>query len=308
MLIRCLLLLAGIASAAPLDPFAGRFRGADIKLALERDGESYKGTITAQGSPFAVVVAKSGTGATGSFEAGGKTYTFALHPAGNGLKLVTEGTTFLLEREAAEAAPAPQATTTKAEPGSIVGMWRNATGYARFNADGTGLVDGVSGRYQFSNGQLAMSSAQDSLTVPAQVNGDVLTLTVNNQQVVLNRSNETPGAAGVRTELVGKWCWLSSLSSSSHTASSSSRCFTLTANGTYTYYGESGSYNPNGSVASQSGDSGTWTATDTSIIAISRSRGRQVYQLEKRNHPKTKDAMIVLDGQPYVTFFNRPRW
>jgi hypothetical protein len=32
-------------------------------------------------------------------------------------------------------------------------------------------------------------------------------------------------------------------------------------------------------------------------------RGTTVYTLEKRNHPKTGDPMLVLNGQPFVTYY-----
>ncbi|HXM34319.1 MAG TPA: hypothetical protein VN920_03980, partial [Pyrinomonadaceae bacterium] len=88
----------------------------------------------------------------------------------------------------------------------------------------------------------------------------------------------------------------------------SSRCITLYANGTYEYYSESSSSNPYGSTASQDSDSGTWQATATSITANSRKHGVLSYSLEKRNHPKTGDAMIVLDGEAFVTSQQRPPW
>jgi hypothetical protein len=37
-------------------------------------------------------------------------------------------------------------------------------------------------------------------------------------------------------------------------------------------------------------------------------QGSGSYVLEKRNHPKNNDPMIVLDGEPYVTYYQKPRW
>ena len=92
-------------------------------------------------------------------------------------------------------------------------------------------------------------------------------------------------------------------------ASQSSRCITLNGNGTYTYAGQSDSYNPYGGATSQSADSGTWTATDTTLTAHSRSGKTTTYGLEKRNHPKNvRDPMIVLDGQTFVTAYNKVPW
>jgi len=55
-------------------------------------------------------------------------------------------------------------------------------------------------------------------------------------------------------------------------------------------------------------DSGTWTAIETTITTVSRSGKTTVYSLEKRNHPKNRDPMIVLDGQTFVTFYDKPPW
>jgi len=93
-----------------------------------------------------------------------------------------------------------------------------------------------------------------------------------------------------------------------HGASMSNRCFTLNANGTYQYYGESDSYNPNGGVTSQSSDSGTWTATETALTTHSSAKGTQVFTLEKRNHPKNNDPMLVVNGQPFVTYYQKAPW
>ena len=195
-----------------------------------------------------------------------------------------------------------------APAGSIVGSWRNATGAARFNADGTGVVDGTPGRYQIRGNQLTMTGAQGQATVQFEVLGDVLTLTVNGLAVSLNRVREETGEGSIHTELVGKWCWIT-VTTANQGAGESSRCITLAGNGTYTRVGESDSYNPNGGAAAQSADSGTWTATETSLTTHSRAGKTTTYRLEKRNHPKNaRDPMIVLDGQAYVTAYSKPPW
>jgi hypothetical protein len=109
-------------------------------------------------------------------------------------------------------------------------------------------------------------------------------------------------------ELVNKWCWIS-VTTANQGARQSSRCITLNGNGTYTRVGESDSYNPYGGASSQSADSGTWTATETTLTTHSRGGKTTTFRLEKRNHPKNvRDPMIVLDGQPYVTAYNKPPW
>jgi hypothetical protein len=122
--------------------------------------------------------------------------------------------------------------------------------------------------------------------LPFEIRGDVLTLTVNGQSVTLNRIKDEAGAGGIRPELVGKWCWIS-VTQALQGARQSSRCVTLNPNGTYFCAGMTDSYNPNGGATSESSDAGTWTATDTTLTAHSRSGKTTVYTLEKRNHPKT---------------------
>lgn len=114
-------------------------------------------------------------------------------------------------------------------------------------------------------------------------------------------------AAGAQ-ELVGKWCKLSTLTTNSG-GSSRSTCFELRADGSYTYQHEGSMSAQAGSTASQSSDAGRWKVSGNQLTAQSRSGTVNTYKLEKRNHPKNKrDPMICLDGECYVTFYNKPPW
>lgn len=289
------------------DPFAGTFQGEQVTLEMTGVKGQYTGTLTIQGDKLPVT-AKSGNGiATGSFDVNGRTYSFTLTPVGSGLKLASDGAEYTLVRTGASAASPTRSESDQPRSGSIVGSWRNSTGWARFNADGTGVVDGQPGRYEIRGNQLTLIGAQGQLTLPFEVRQDSLTLTVNGAPVVLNRVREETGSGSIRPELVGKWCWISVVNAQQG-ARQSSQCVTLEANGAYTYTGGSDSYNPYGGVTTQSADSGTWTATETTITAHSRSGKTTVYTLEKRNHPKNKDPMIVLNGQTFVTYYNKPPW
>ena len=202
----------------------------------------------------------------------------------------------------APAAPAPAA-------GSIVGLWRNGQGSAQFNADGTGSMDGQQGRYTIRGDQLTLIGAQGQLTLGFAINGDQLTLKAPNGNVIaLQRVKEETGPGSIHMELVGKWCWISQVNAQQG-ARQSSRCMTLNGNGSYQYAGQTDSYNPYGGSTSQSGDQGTWTATETTLTARSVSGKITVYRLEKRNHPKNvNDPMIVLNGEAFVTSYNKPPW
>ena len=150
--------------------------------------------------------------------------------------------------------------------------------------------------------------------MPFSLDGDTLTVEFEGREIVYSRvkagskstAGSTPRAEGIIPEFVGKWCYMSNLTGSN--SYMSSRCFTLYANGTYEYSAESSSSGANGGTAGQSYDSGRWTATRNSLTAISNSTGRTVYPIELRNHPKTGDAMIVVDGDAYVTATQRRPW
>jgi hypothetical protein len=113
-------------------------------------------------------------------------------------------------------------------------------------------------------------------------------------------------------ELVGKWCKVSTLSTSTG-GSSRSTCFELRPDGTYTYQHE-GSMSAQapgmwGGTASQGSDAGRWHLKGNQLVAQSRSGATNAYTLEKRNHPKNKrDPMICLNGECFVTFYNRAPW
>jgi hypothetical protein len=107
--------------------------------------------------------------------------------------------------------------------------------------------------------------------------------------------------------MVGKWCLISVINAQGG-GRTSDQCVTLAADGTYQYFGQVESSNPNGATGSQTGDAGTWTATETTLTAHSRRGTTVTYTLEKRNHPKTGDPMLILNRQPFVTYFQHTPW
>ena len=115
--------------------------------------------------------------------------------------------------------------------------------------------------------------------------------------------------AGGGQELAGKWCKMTSFNATSGGGSSRSTCFELRPDGTYTYQHEGSMSGTTGSMASQSNDAGRWKVSGNQLTAQSRSGQVNTYTLEKRNHPKNKrDPMICLDGECYVTFYNKLPW
>ena len=122
------------------------------------------------------------------------------------------------------------------------------------------------------------------------------------------KTSAKASSGGGAQELVGKWCKMSTLTTNTG-GSSRSTCFELRADGSYTYQHEGSMSAQSGSTASQSHDAGRWKVSGSQLIARSQRGTVNTYALEKRNHPKNKrDPMICLDGECYVTFYNKQPW
>jgi hypothetical protein len=199
-------------------------------------------------------------------------------------------------------------------PSGIVGRWQSPDSEVNINADGTLTIDGTPFRYAIAGKVFTLIGADGSLPMPFELTADRLTVVMNGETIVLQRraagTSGTPGAGGATggQELVGKWCYVSSMTAVSGGGRMSDECFTVHANGTYQYYAETSSSGPNGSAVSQQSDGGTWSLNDSSLIVNSRSQGRSVYTLTKRNHPRTNDPMVCLDGRCFVTYGPKPPW
>jgi hypothetical protein len=196
---------------------------------------------------------------------------------------------------------------------ALIGAWRGREGNLLVKNDGILIYKGETYNYTIQNKMINLTNNEESLLVPYQLTNDTLVVEVNDQPMTFTRTSEDElGTESHQTnsnghDLVGKWCYMANVNASNG-GRMSNRCFTLYENGTYEYYSETSSSGAYGSSASQESDSGTWTATETSITANSQSMGTITYSLEKRNHPKTGDPMLVIDGDAYVTFNQRPSW
>lgn len=202
---------------------------------------------------------------------------------------------------------------------NLLGVWSGNGETIEFKSNGQCLYLGNTLNYQANQGHITLGTNQGSVMFTYNIQGDKLTLGANGQQVVYNRGANAAGApqatggkGAVTAELVGKWCWTNT-NSYSNGGSSSSSCIVLNADGTYEYSSESSrSVNADtfyGGTNSQGYDRGTWYVQGDRIFYNSQTRGQGSYRLEKRNHPKNvNDPMIVLDGEPYVTAYQRPPW
>lgn len=224
----------------------------------------------------------------------------------------------------------------KTQQNKIQGTWHNnADGYQMtliLNADGSGEFDGEAIKYIAKDGKFAMTIVAESETLnySYSLNGNSLTMSGGDLEgpVIFNRAgtateqsatpstvqsnNSNSDGKRVAQELVGKWCYVN-VNSTNSGGSSTEQCITLRADGTYEYYGEtSRTVNTNayaGGTNSQNSDRGTWTYDGARVYySSSVGAGSGSYVLEKKNHPKNNDPMIVLDGTAYVTYYQKSPW
>lgn len=225
----------------------------------------------------------------------------------------------------------PTEKTAIAEKGSkaekLIGKWTTEGADIEFRSGGKGIYNGNPFTYTVSGNTLTSTDNTGSNVFFFMFLGEGLSLSGAGVNVVMQRghggykaetniANNNNSAAnnsggGIDPSIVGKWCWVKA-SGNTQASSSSSKCINIFGNGTYTYASEGsisgyggGGY---GGSSSQSADNGTWKIVGNKIHVNSRSQGFQVLSFEKRNHPKNGDPMIVIDGDTYVTYTQKPSW
>lgn len=212
-------------------------------------------------------------------------------------------------------APGAQPPSSKADAG-LIGVWSGNGETIEFKSNGQCVYIGNTFPYEVSQGHIILTTTQGQVMFAYAIKGNQLNLTANGQQVSYSRgaanttsgASQNPAGGNIAPELVGKWCYMSnSLNSSTN------KCITLNADGTYIYNSESSRTvsTPDlyGGTASQGGDRGTWYVQGDRIYYNSQTQGQGSYRLEKRNHPKNVgDPMIVLDGEAYVTATLKAPW
>src|SRR5688572_14456539 len=162
----------------------------------------------------------------------------------------------------------------KEEPKNLlVGNWvcEDDGTKVEIRPNGTLTIDGTEYAYKLKNSVINVVGEDGAMAIPFQLEGDTLTVSVEGREMVYTRvkagaKSGVQGSsgfgtydhqvAGVMQALVGKWCYMSSLTGSN--SYMSSRCFVLNANGTYEYSAESSTSGAAGSTAGQSYDSGRW--------------------------------------------------
>jgi hypothetical protein len=211
--------------------------------------------------------------------------------------------------------PMSAQTSATAEQG-IVGVWANYGETIEFKSDGHIVYQGQQYSYTVNTDRINVSTGQGDLVMAYKLAGSQLHLTLNGQNLVYERGKAGSVSQGTRGRAVdqsmqGKWCYVNVTNTNSGGVSSDA-CITLNADGTYQYYSErSMSANTNtfsSGTSSQNSDRGTWWVDGDKIYYQSQTQGQGSYTLQKVNHPKTGDPMIVLDGSAYVTFYNKAPW
>lgn len=312
-------------SPALAGAWEGSYAGQSLALVLKADGSG-----TLNGQPFNYAV----RGRNLVAEAGGEVYVYSFSLEGDRLTIsggvfADSSVTFTRKGAAgvgdATGVGGGGARSSGAGGGSraggasggggLVGRWRSSEATVHIRDDGTLVLNGETLRYRVRGNTLTISGDEGSADIPFKLAGDTLTVEFQGREIVYKRVAEgeeesaaVGGSGGRPRELVGKWCYQSSVNTGSAGGRMTNICFELSADGRYTYQGETSSSGPAASSASQSYDEGTWTATAATITAHSRSGRTTTFRLEKRNHPKTGDPMLVLDGDAFVTFYQRPPW
>lgn len=217
-----------------------------------------------------------------------------------------------------KAKPAPPSGLPSKTPDRpLLGAWTGATGTFVFTANGQGNANGSPMTYTTQGDQLSLNDGRSNVTLRFAISGSTLTLTGAGGTLSFTKGGSA--AAGRSTsgqELVGKWCYLTSNYNSLGSTSNSSateECIIVKADGTYEFSSESsrsaGSATYYGGTSSSGYDSGTWRYDGGNTLSVtSQKTGPHTYTLEKRNHPKTGDPMIFIDGRGYVTFYQKPGW
>ena len=207
----------------------------------------------------------------------------------------------------------------------LLGHWKSSEAKIEFKAGNRITINGQEYRYTIVGQTIVVGNDEGQLMFPFKFSDEVLTVWVETRKVVYTRMTDDeikalksgkgtttpatePAAVGTNPQdLVGKWCYQSNINAQGG-GRMSNICVTLNANGTYEYYGETSSSNPYGGSASQGYDAGRWTATANSLTARSDRGKTTTYTLERKNHPKTGDPMLIVDGQPFVTFYKKRPW
>lgn len=290
---------AAVVPAVVASPLVGAWQSPRGIVKINADGTAVIGDKTHRWTEEAGTIILTGNGETlrVPYELVGDVWTWKFTDGKMPLNRVTSG-------------------AAVAEAGDITGAWQGQNGSVQLNPDGSAMVAGVMYRYSRSGNQLTLAGPDGTFVATVNVAGETMTWLINGKTLAFQKATGTWALGGAKSgailpELIGKWCRMSTLYNSTG-VSGRSACFSLLADGSYLYAAESGATGQvNGGAygtAAENSDVGTWTATADSITAVSKKTGTRTFRLEKRNHPKTGDPMLVLDGEEFTTAFQKAPW
>ncbi|MBX3294806.1 MAG: hypothetical protein KF762_03760 [Acidobacteria bacterium] len=215
---------------------------------------------------------------------------------------------------------------------AIIGYWISNEAVVEIRPKGQISINGERYEWAILGKTLIVSQGEDAADFPFELKGDTLTVWVEGRKVTYSRTDKegadealallarrggggggnrgdsgSGGGGGNPQDLVGKWCYSANVQAQGG-GRQSDICFTLHPDGTYEYYGEASSSNIYGGSNSQSRDAGRWSATATTLTARSNSGQTKTYTLERRNHPRTGDPMLIVDGDAFVTYYQKRPW
>lgn len=212
-------------------------------------------------------------------------------------------------------------TTIVSAQNNITGTWNNdEVGALVFNSNGNGSFAGGSFTYTSTANKIFASSDDGDFNynyklVNGQliISGGIFPAPVTFTKAKSSSSNTSTSKSGsIDKSIVGTWCWTNASGVNTNATSSNTRCLVIKGDGTYqyTYEGSISGYGGGyyGGSSSQSSDHGTWKLNGNTINVVSASEGAQSLSFQKKNHPKTGDPMIVIDGDAYVTYYQKSPW
>jgi len=219
---------------------------------------------------------------------------------------------------------------TAGSANELIGTWRNQEETIVFT-NRTMTINGLEYNYSSDGSQINIQTAEGPQPISYTLNGNQLSMVLNGITYSFQKSDANTPAANVSTQtasatnlpgtidpsIVGKWYYYSSSSGYSGGGSSSERILEINADGTYRYYYEGsvsgkthdmyGEEDMFAQSAIQDNDSGTWRLQGNMLHTQSNVHGYQTYTLQKQNN-QNNEPMIIIDGDPYVTYYKRAPW
>ncbi len=201
----------------------------------------------------------------------------------------------------------PGKSASQGSPKTIYDTWVSAQETIQLRADGNCIYAGVAYKYTYDGSQIVVKTDKGDYTFGCVLNGDKMTLTTNQGSFVYSRkgsagANTASSSRGQGQELVGKWCYMSN-----STNISFNDCFSINANGTYSYNSDNSMSGNTGSVAENSNNSGTWTFDGSTIHVRTQGGATQQYAIQK-TYNKNGDPCIVIGGKTYFSAYQHARW